>query len=225
MHRSELTVDLGAVRRNARSLLRVLDGVAALGGGEGGRLRARRGGRRRRGARRGRRRALRGDRAGGPGAAGRVLSRAHPRAWAPPRPAGRSPRLAPPIWSSRSWGDEIPEGLRVHLKLDTGMGRWGLSELPTPPADVVGLMSPPGHRRLRPDLRGPAGRALPEGDRALCRPDAAHRQQRRCAAASGCALRRRPLRGRAVRALAVRRATRPTTGSSRRSRGGATSPR
>ena len=36
---------------------------------------------------------------------------------------------------------EIPEGLPVHLKLDTGMGRWGLAELPQPPAEVVGLMS------------------------------------------------------------------------------------
>ena len=36
---------------------------------------------------------------------------------------------------------EIPEGIPVHLKLDTGMGRWGLSELPEPPAQVVGLMS------------------------------------------------------------------------------------
>jgi alanine racemase len=35
----------------------------------------------------------------------------------------------------------IPEGLPVHLKLDTGMGRWGLSELPSPTRDVVGLMS------------------------------------------------------------------------------------
>ena len=35
----------------------------------------------------------------------------------------------------------VPEGLRVHLKLDTGMGRWGLSELPAPTRNVVGLMS------------------------------------------------------------------------------------
>ena len=35
----------------------------------------------------------------------------------------------------------VPEGVPVHLKLDTGMGRWGISELPTPPAEVVGLMS------------------------------------------------------------------------------------
>src|SRR5262249_28727743 len=36
---------------------------------------------------------------------------------------------------------EIPEDIGVHLKLDTGMGRWGLAELPEPPANVVGLMS------------------------------------------------------------------------------------
>ena len=35
----------------------------------------------------------------------------------------------------------VPDGLPVHLKLDTGMGRWGLSELPGPGRSVVGLMT------------------------------------------------------------------------------------
>jgi alanine racemase len=35
----------------------------------------------------------------------------------------------------------IPDSVPVHLKLDTGMGRWGLSELPAPGRNVVGLMS------------------------------------------------------------------------------------
>ena len=38
-------------------------------------------------------------------------------------------------------GSEVPEGVPVHLKLDTGMGRWGVSELPSPTRDVVGVMS------------------------------------------------------------------------------------
>jgi alanine racemase len=35
----------------------------------------------------------------------------------------------------------IPENVPVHLKLDTGMGRYGLAELPRPGANVVGLMT------------------------------------------------------------------------------------
>jgi alanine racemase len=35
----------------------------------------------------------------------------------------------------------IPEGVGIHLKLDSGMGRWGFAELPAPGRDVVGLMS------------------------------------------------------------------------------------
>ncbi|HET7648788.1 MAG TPA: alanine racemase [Gaiellaceae bacterium] len=35
----------------------------------------------------------------------------------------------------------IPEGVPVHVKLDTGMGRWGTSELAAPGRDVVGVMT------------------------------------------------------------------------------------
>jgi alanine racemase len=35
----------------------------------------------------------------------------------------------------------LPDGIPLHLKLDTGMGRYGLSELPPPPTQVVGFMS------------------------------------------------------------------------------------
>src|SRR5688500_15167730 len=35
----------------------------------------------------------------------------------------------------------VHDGVQTHLKLDTGMGRWGLSELPAPTRDVVGVMS------------------------------------------------------------------------------------
>jgi alanine racemase len=38
-------------------------------------------------------------------------------------------------------GDEIPDGVPVHVKLDTGMGRWGVSELAAPNRSVVGLMT------------------------------------------------------------------------------------
>jgi alanine racemase len=37
--------------------------------------------------------------------------------------------------------ERLPEGVPLHLKLDTGMGRWGLEELPAPGRDVVGLMT------------------------------------------------------------------------------------
>jgi alanine racemase len=48
--------------------------------------------------------------------------------------------------------ERIPEGVPVHLKLDTGMGRWGLSELPTPSRDVVGLMTHLGTADSDPDF-------------------------------------------------------------------------
>jgi alanine racemase len=37
--------------------------------------------------------------------------------------------------------ETVPDGVPLHLKLDTGMGRWGLEELHTAGRDVVGLMT------------------------------------------------------------------------------------
>jgi alanine racemase len=48
----------------------------------------------------------------------------------------RAARLELVVASTR-----VPADIPVHLKLDTGMGRWGLSELPSPTRDVVGVMS------------------------------------------------------------------------------------
>jgi alanine racemase len=139
MHRSELTIDLGALRRNVRTLLRALDGSelwavvkadayghgaadvagAALDAGAGALCVAT--------VAEGL--ALRAD-----FGAARILVMG---------PAGnrevaeaRDARLELTISDG-----EIPTGLPVHLKLDTGMGRFGLSELPPPPAEVVGLMT------------------------------------------------------------------------------------
>ena len=140
MHRSELTVDLGAVRRNARTLLRALEGAQLW--------------------------AVVKANAYGHGAvdvAGVVIDEGAGALCVATVPEALELRLEFPLArilvmgpasSSREvaeareaklelavWEDEVPEGVRVHLKLDTGMGRWGLSELPKPGAQVVGLMS------------------------------------------------------------------------------------
>jgi alanine racemase len=140
VHRSEITIDLGAVRHNARRLREALDGaelwavVKANGYGHGATDVARA--------------ALSAGatalcvatvdeglelREGEPEA--RILIMGPPN---DPREvaAARDARLELVVS-----GGEIPTDLPVHLKLDTGMGRWGLAELPEPPANVVGLMS------------------------------------------------------------------------------------
>jgi alanine racemase len=139
MHRSELTVDLGALRRNVRTVLRALDGaelwavVKADGYGHGAADVA--------GAALGagatalcvatvpEALALRGE---FPTARILVLGPASNREIARAREA----RLELVVSET-----EVPEGVAVHLKLDTGMGRWGLAELPRPPVEVVGLLS------------------------------------------------------------------------------------
>jgi alanine racemase len=139
MHRSEITIDLGAVRRNVRTLLRVLDGaelwavVKADGYGHGavdvGSAALDEGATALCTATVPEALALRAEL---PTARLVVLGPASGREVA----AARDARLELAIGDA-----EIPERVRVHLKLDTGMGRWGLSELPELPAEVVGLMS------------------------------------------------------------------------------------
>ena len=61
-----------------------------------------------------------------------------------PRPHGSRRRLRrheTPGSSSPVSDREIPEGVPVHVKLDTGMGRWGLAELTAPGSTVAGVMS------------------------------------------------------------------------------------
>ena len=139
MHRSEITIDLGALRRNARTLLRALDGaelwavVKADAYGHG---------------------AI--DVAGAALAEGATalcvatvqealalrveLSAARILVMGPA--ANREIAQAREARLELVVADEaVPEGVPVHLKLDTGMGRWGLAEVTAPPREVTGLMS------------------------------------------------------------------------------------
>jgi alanine racemase len=140
MARSEITIDLGAVRRNARLLLQALAGaelwavVKADGYGHG---------------------AVDVGGAALEAGATALCTATVPEALAlrPTLPDARLIVLGPtpelelgPAREARLElvvADErpFPEGVPVHLKLDTGMGRWGLSELRRPEHDVVGLMS------------------------------------------------------------------------------------
>ena len=139
MHRSELTIDVAAVRRNVRTLLRALEGAAlwavvkADGYGHG---------------------AVDVSRASLDAGADALCVATIPEALELRRefPSTRilcmgsfQPNEVAAAKDANvevAVGDgDIPEGLRVHLKLDTGMGRYGLAELRAPTRDVVGLMS------------------------------------------------------------------------------------
>jgi len=139
MVRSEVTIDLGALGRNARTLVRALDGaelwavVKADGYGHG---------------------AVDCATAALAGGASAVcvatvaealeLRRALPIT----RIVVMGPAAAHEVAAARDAslelvvGDDVPEGVRVHVKLDTGMGRWGAAELVEAPGrEVVGLMT------------------------------------------------------------------------------------
>jgi alanine racemase len=139
MHRSELTIDLGALRRNARRLREVLGEtelwavVKADGYGHGA-----------------------VDVAGAVLDEGAsmlcVATMAEALELRAEFPESRILVMGPTVGREIALareaqielavtGPEIPEGVRVHLKLDTGMGRWGTADLPAVSRDVVGLMT------------------------------------------------------------------------------------
>ena len=137
MQRSELTIELGALRRNVRTLLRALEGaqlwavVKADGYGHGAVDVAR-------AAIAAGASALCVATVGEGVALRREVDRARILVMGPTADvrAAREARLEV-VFA----GGELPEGVPVHVKLDTGMGRWGLSELPAPGREVVGLMT------------------------------------------------------------------------------------
>ena len=140
MHRSEITVDLGALRRNVRTLVRELDGaelwavVKANGYGHGA-----------------------VDVAGaalGSGATALCVATVQEGLALRGEYSGVRILVMGPLASSREIAhardadlelavsdDEIPDGVRVHLKLETGMGRYGLAQLSERTENVVGFMT------------------------------------------------------------------------------------
>ena len=139
MARSTVTIDLGAVRRNVRTVLAALGSaelwavVKADGYGHGA--------------------VDVGGAALGAGASALCVATVPEAlelrgALGPVRILVLGPASSREMAQARDAGLElavtdeaVPERIRVHVKLDTGMGRWGVSELAAPGRDVVGLMS------------------------------------------------------------------------------------
>jgi alanine racemase len=139
MHRSHITIDVGAVRRNVQTLAGLLDGaelwavVKADGYGHG---------------------AVDVGRAAIAAGATALCVATVPEALVLRGALGDARLVVMGPSSAREVDQarearlelvvatgEVPEGVPVHLKLDTGMARWGSSELPSPSRDVVGLMT------------------------------------------------------------------------------------
>ena len=139
MPRSEITIDLGALRRNVRRLRAALEGAELWavvkadayghGAAEVARVALEEGA---------------GAACVGTAAEGVALRGRLPEA----RILVMGPCFDDDVDRVRDAGLELavsqppfPEGLALHLNLDTGMGRYGSLDLPDPPANAVGLMS------------------------------------------------------------------------------------
>jgi alanine racemase len=137
VHRSELTIDLAALRRNVRVLVRALDGaglwavVKADGYGHGAvdvaKAALSAGAEALCVATLAEALELRGE---FPGTRILVMGPVEDMA------AARAAKLEVAVGQG-----ELPEGIPVHVKLDTGMGRYGFTELPSMRVDVAGVMS------------------------------------------------------------------------------------
>ena len=212
--RSEITIDLGALRRNVDTLMRAADGAEvwavvkanAYGHGAvdcaGAALEA-------------------GARALCVATVGEALVLR--RELAEARLLVLGPASDEEVAAAREAGlelvvssDRIPEGVPVHVKLDTGMGRWGVSELPAPTRDVVGLMTHLATADTDSDF------ALLQIERFRAATDSLAHLTRHVAnsaatlADPGVAVRRRSLRDRPLRPVAVRARSgraRPRTGA------------
>ena len=203
MHRSELTVDLGALRRNVQRLLHVLDGAelwavvkadayghgavdvagAALGAGASALCVA--------------------TVPEALAAARRVPDAAHPRHGARrQQPRGR--RGARREARARHRERRDPAGRPRAPQAGHGDGPLGPGRAAVAARRGGRPDEPPRHRGHRLGLHRVADRPLPGRHRAVVRAHAPPGQQRRCASLSGLALRRGPLRGGPVRPVALR---------------------